>query len=88
MGKKEDWEELEKWNQRKEEENKEQYGIDLLNISNEHKKIFKGIKLHRKNVYWKWDYYFSYRFVLVNCSYVDNIIKSKKLFLHRCKKRH
>lgn len=38
MGKKEDWEELEKWNQRKEEENKEQYGIDLLNISNEHKK--------------------------------------------------
>ena len=41
MGKKEDWEELEKWNQRKEEENKEQYGIDLSNISNEHKKIKK-----------------------------------------------
>lgn len=38
MGKKEDWEELEKWNQRKEEENKEQYGIDLSNTSNEHKK--------------------------------------------------
>ena len=44
MGKKEDWEELEKWNQRKEEENKEQYGIDLSNISNEHKKVKKFAK--------------------------------------------